>query len=93
MGQTLPNTSCGRECASGSPNAFDRALAESDDVRGLFNHDPDNLLGRTSSGTMRLSVDKKGLLYETDPGDTNVGRDVVQHIKRGDRKRKKRRED
>ena len=33
------------------PGAFDRALAESDDVRGLFNHDPDNLLGRTANGT------------------------------------------
>lgn len=66
------------------PGAFDRALAEKDDVRGLFNHDPDNLLGRTSAGTMKLSVDKRGLAYEIQPGDTTMARDVVEHIKRGD---------
>lgn len=66
------------------PGAFDRALAEKDDVRGLFNHDPDNLLGRTSAGTMALAVDKKGLRYEIQPGDTTMARDVVEHIKRGD---------
>ena len=66
------------------PGSFDRALAEKDDVRGLFNHDPDHLLGRTSSGTMTLSVDKRGLAYEIQPGETTMARDVVEHIKRGD---------
>src|SRR5574343_240132 len=42
------------------PGAFDRAIRE-DDVRGLFNHDQNHLLGRTSAGTMRLSVDSIGL--------------------------------
>jgi HK97 family phage prohead protease len=44
-----------------SPGAFDRALKERHDARGLFNHDPSNLLGRVTNGTMRLSVDRKGL--------------------------------
>lgn len=66
------------------PGSFDRALADKDDVRGLFNHDPDNLLGRTSAGTMTLAVDKRGLSYEIEPGDTTMARDVVEHIKRGD---------
>ena len=35
-------------------SAIDRALAEGDDVRGLFNHDSNMLLGRTSAGTMIL---------------------------------------
>lgn len=48
------------------PGAFDRAIAESHDARALFNHDPDNLLGRVSSGTCRLSVTAEGLAYEVD---------------------------
>ena len=66
-----------------APGAFTRAIAE-DDTRGLFNHDPNLLLGRTSAGTMRLSTDKKGLKFEIDIGDTSVAKDVVGHIQRGD---------
>lgn len=66
------------------PGAFDEALAKRDDVRGLFNHDPDNILGRTSAGTMELRTDKKGLWYEIEPGDTTIARDVVASIERGD---------
>jgi len=64
------------------PHAFDDAV--SGDVRGLFNHNPDYVLGRTKSGTMRLSVDSRGLKYEIDVPDTQAGRDVVTSIKRGD---------
>ena len=66
------------------PGAFDRALKEGDDVRGLFNHDASQVLGRTKSGTVRLSVDAKGLRYEIEPPDTQAGRDVVKLIERGD---------
>lgn len=66
------------------PGAFDRAIKENDDVRALFNHDPSLLLARTTSHTLRLWVDKIGLRYEIDPGDTQVARDVLIHIERGD---------
>ena len=66
------------------PGAFDRAVREGDDVRGLFNHDASHVLGRTKSGTVRLSVDAKGLRYEIDPPDTQAGRDTVKLIERGD---------
>ncbi|GAF69242.1 unnamed protein product, partial [marine sediment metagenome] len=66
------------------PGAFDRALREKDDVRGLFNHDRTLLLGRTSSGTMRLSVDQVGLKYAIDVPDTQAGRDVIIVAERGD---------
>lgn len=65
--------------------AFDRALSEKQDVRCLFNHDVNNVLGRTKSGTLRLSNSKGGLGYDcdTDP-NTTVGRDVPAMIDRGD---------
>ncbi|HEY1188547.1 MAG TPA: HK97 family phage prohead protease [Gemmata sp.] len=65
------------------PGAFDKAIREND-VRGLFNHEDCNILGRTKSGTMRLSVDKRGLKYEIDPPDTQCARDLMQSIDRGD---------
>jgi len=66
------------------PGAFNRALAESDDVRALFNHDPSLILGRNTAGTMKLSSDDVGLRYEIDPADTNVSKDTREHISRGD---------
>ncbi len=67
------------------PGAFSRALAESQDVRCLFNHDANNVLGRTKSGTLRLADSVEGLSYDcdTDP-NTTVGRDVPAMIDRGD---------
>jgi uncharacterized protein len=67
------------------PGAFDRALAEADDVRGLYNHDASQLLGRTANGTLRLWTDRRGLLYEiqVDEHDPDHER-VVAKIERGD---------
>lgn len=67
------------------PGAFARALSEKQDVRCLFNHDVNNLLARTKSGTLRLEDSPEGLKYEadTDP-QTSVGRDVARMIERGD---------
>lgn len=65
------------------PGAFDRAIKE-DDVRALFNHDPNYVLGRTASGTLRLSVDNRGLVYEIDPPDTQWADDLVESMRRGD---------
>jgi len=66
------------------PGAFDRAIAE-DDVRSLFNHDVNIVLGRNTSGTLALSVDEVGLRYEITAPDTQLVRDqVVAPIERGD---------
>jgi len=65
------------------PGAFARAIEE-DDSRALFNHEPDNLLGRTSADTLSLSEDKRGLRYEIIPPDTTIGRDVTEMVRRGD---------
>ncbi len=65
-------------------SAFDRSLSEKRDVICAVNHDPSQLLGRTSSGTMQLIVDSDGLRYEVDLPDTQLGRDVETMINRRD---------
>lgn len=69
-----------------APTAFDRAIQQKHDARGLFNHDPNMLLGRVGAGTMRLSTDKIGLRYEIDLPDTQLGKDIPALISRGDLK-------
>lgn len=65
------------------PGAFAQAVNR-DDVRALFNHDTNMVLGRKSAGTLRVFDDNRGLRYEIDPGETTVYRDVAQFIKRKD---------
>lgn len=63
--------------------AFDDALSRPDNVRALFNHDPNMVLGRTPN-TLTLSTDKRGLRFEILPGSTTIATDVVEHVSRGD---------
>lgn len=64
--------------------AFNAAIAEGDDVMARSEHASSMLLGRRSSGTLRLSLDEKGLRYEVDVPDTQAGRDTLTLVKRGD---------
>lgn len=66
------------------PGAFDGALDRQDDAVALFNHDPNQVLGRVSSGTLSLKASKRGLEYFVDPPATAAGRDVVELVRRGD---------
>lgn len=66
------------------PGAFDQALERQDDVRALFNHDPNFVLGRSTAGTLRLETNKRGLRYEVDVPDTQAGRDLLISVDRGD---------
>jgi HK97 family phage prohead protease len=65
------------------PGAFSRAIKE-DDVRGLFNHDANLVLGRNTAKTLRLRETKAGLEYTIEPAETSTSQDVVEHIRRGD---------
>ena len=62
--------------------AFDSVL--DNDVRAYFNHDENLLLGRVSSGTLRIGTDKRGLFYEVDLPNTTYANDLVELMKRGD---------
>ncbi|VVB52208.1 Caudovirus prohead serine protease [uncultured archaeon] len=66
------------------PGAFTRAIRDAQDVVCLFNHNSNLVLGRTTSGTLRLSQDDRGLHYECDMPNTQTGRDTHESIKRGD---------
>lgn len=63
--------------------AFKNALAKCD-VVARRNHNPDTLLGRTSSGTLRLWEDEVGLAFELDLPATRDGDDVLVLVKRTD---------
>jgi HK97 family phage prohead protease len=66
------------------PGAFDKTLSEAD-VRGLGNHDPSWLLGRSGNGTLRLSVDATGLRYEIDVNENDPdGVRALEKVRRGD---------
>jgi len=66
------------------PHAFDAVMATNPDVRALWNHNPDFVLGRTKAGTLSLSLDARGLAYSITAPDTTVARDLVTSMKRGD---------
>lgn len=63
--------------------AFKDAIKE-DDVRALFNHNSDHVLGRNKAGTLRMKEDSTGLAIEIDPPDTQIARDLMISIERGD---------
>ncbi len=66
-----------------APGAFDRCLGTNPDVACLHEHDRrQGLLGRTTSGTLRLSSDSLGLRFETDLPNTTLGNDVAESISR-----------
>ena len=66
-----------------APGAFRKTLMETPDVRLLINHEglP---LARTKNGTMTLTEDDRGLLFNAEIADTQEGRDIYKLVQRGD---------
>jgi len=67
-----------------APGAFAETI-QRDDIRALWNHNPDVILGRNKAETLRLWEDAKGLAYEiiADPDDPDAQK-LIRKIKRGD---------
>lgn len=65
-----------------SPGAFGAALAG--DIVAMLDHDAGKVLGRTRSGTLRLTEDSRGLAFSLDLPETQAGRDVLALAERGD---------
>jgi HK97 family phage prohead protease len=72
----------GRVVETIAPGAFADSLAG--DVLALLDHDPGKVLGRTRSGSLKLSEDSKGLAFELELPDTQAGADVLALATRGD---------
>ena len=65
------------------PGAF-KASIKKDDVRALFNHDENYVLGRNTAGTLKMREDDRGLRVDITPPDTQFARDLAVSIERGD---------
>lgn len=66
-----------------APGALDETIRD-DDQRAIWNHNKDIVLGRKKSGTLRCSLDDKGLDVEIDFPDTEEGRSKLGSVERGD---------
>jgi HK97 family phage prohead protease len=67
-----------------APGSFAKTI-QSGDIRCLWNHDANIVLGRNKSGTLRMSEDSAGLYYECDAPETQLVNDMVMSpISRGD---------
>jgi len=66
------------------PGAFDEVL--NDDVRALFNHDPNFILARSvnGKGTLTLALDAKGLTYSYTTPNRSFALDLQDAIESGD---------
>lgn len=65
------------------PSAFNKTIREAD-VRALWNHDPQYVLGRSGAGTLELSIDNSGLYYRSLLPNTSYARDLAELLERRD---------
>jgi hypothetical protein len=64
-------------------SAFNESKQEGfPDVVCRYNHKDDYLLGTIRAGTLRLSIDETGLMYDVDPPQSRS--DILEYVQRGD---------
>lgn len=64
-----------------APTAFQNVNMQ--EVLCLYNHDPANILARSDSGNLTLTVDNIGLYFEADLPNTTLARDVLANVQAG----------
>lgn len=65
------------------PGAFSKTIKEAD-IRALFNHDSNYVVGRNRSGTLELAEDSIGLHFRAAPPETAWANDLKISMARGD---------
>jgi uncharacterized protein len=67
------------------PGAFARALRNKQDVKALFNHNANTILGRTKNGTLTLTDTPAGLAFRVQLNQKMQShKDLYASVKRGD---------
>lgn len=64
--------------------AFAKSLATGSNIRALYHHQGDALLGTSKSGTLQLREDAHGLAFTLSLPDTTHGKDLAILVDRGD---------
>lgn len=66
--------------------AVSQELVDNCDIFALLNHDEEKVLARANhgAGSLTLTVDDRGLKYEFDAADTQLGNDLLEYLKRGE---------
>lgn len=64
--------------------SLDKAVKNSTDIVARYNHNRDLMLGRTSSGTLEVWTDSKGMGFRVALPRTTFARDLLEQIERGD---------
>ena len=66
------------------PGAFRKSLDAGDNIRALWHHSSEALLGTTRGGSLKLREDAHGLAFELALPSTTHGNDLAVLIDRGD---------
>lgn len=71
-----------------APGSFRAALTpdalKQHDPTMRVNHDPNQVLGRVSAGTLRLRETDSGLAFDCELPNSEMGRSIYESVKRGD---------
>jgi len=66
------------------PGAFSRSIDSGANIFLLSQHEPKYIIGRTSTGTLKLREDHHGVWFEAIPPDASWANGLINQIKRGD---------
>lgn len=69
-----------------APSAVTEDVINRSDVFALFNHDTNKVLARCKYGTgsLSLSIDDRGLKYSFEVPNTELGNELLEHLRRGE---------
>ena len=65
-------------------NPMALARADMTNVKAVVHHDSTKILGRSSAGTLKLEIDDYGLRADVNMGTTQLHRDTLEQVQRGD---------